>query len=109
MLATEKSSSRCLHGFTTWFRVADVLVAESLSPSYSAVIECEPAASVDLLRLATFPLSAADPSVVVPSRNTTCPVGLGPELATVAVKVIALPELEGFGLDARTVVVGYFV
>ena len=35
--------------------------------------------------MAMPPLNTADPSVVVPSRNFTLPVGVGPVLVTVAV------------------------
>ncbi len=46
------------------------------------------------------------PSCVVPSKNTTVPVGV-PEVreVTVAVNVTCWPELDGFGDDVSTVVV----
>ena len=71
------------------------------------MIGCVPTASVDLVILAVPPLNTAAPSVVVPSRNFTLPVGTGPVLVTCAVNVTACPNCEGFGLELRVVVVGY--
>src|SRR5712671_6674743 len=93
---------------TTWFTTDDVLFAEKSSPRYSAVIACVPTASLDFVSLATPPLTVAAPIEVAPSRNFTLPVGAGPALVTWAVKVTACPNCEGFGLEVRVVVVGYF-
>ena len=52
--------------------------------------------------------NAPDPIVFVPSRKVTLPVGEGVLLvvpATVAVKLTDWPTLDGFGVDARVVVV----
>jgi hypothetical protein len=72
------------------------------------VIECEPTASVDLVRAATPPLNVNDPMVVVPPRNTTLPVGAsGPDEVTVALKVTACPYADGFKLETSAVAVAY--
>jgi len=49
------------------------------------VIECDPAVSVDVLKVALPPLSVPVPSVVLPSLNVTVPVAA--EGVTVAVNV----------------------
>ena len=58
-----------------WVNTADVLVALFASPLYTAVIECDPAASEDTASAADPPLIVAVPNAVVPSRNCTVPVG----------------------------------
>jgi hypothetical protein len=72
---------------------ADVLPAKFALPLYFAVIECVPTASVDVVRVATPPLfNVPVPSVVVPSRNVTVPVGAPPMPGlTVAVHVNGIP------------------
>ncbi len=45
------------------------------------------------------------PRVVVPSLKVTVPVGVPPELVTVAVNVTDWPKTDGFALDVRAVVV----
>jgi len=47
--------------FTTWSNTDDVLLAETASPRYRAVIGCVPTASLDLASLATAPLSVTVP------------------------------------------------
>ena len=74
---------------------------------YSAVIECEPTASLDVVSVATPPLSVTDFISFVPSLNSTLPVGVGPADVTVAVKVTVWPSCEGFGLELSSVVVVY--
>ena len=72
---------------------AAVLPAKFALALYLAVIECAPAVSVDVVKLATpLPFSVPAPSVVVPSRKVTIPVGvpLLPGL-TVAVHVTGVP------------------
>lgn len=65
---------------------------------------CVPAVRVETANVATpLPLSVAEPSDVVPSRNETDPVGI-PVLVTVAVKVTVEPKFAGFGLAVRAVV-----
>ncbi len=59
---------------TVWVNTADVLVALLASPLYTAVTECDPAASVDTASAADPLLIVAVPSTVVPSRNCTVPV-----------------------------------
>jgi hypothetical protein len=53
------------------------------------VIEYEPTASLDVVRVATPPLIVSDPITFVPFLNSTLPVGVGPDEVTVAVKVTA--------------------
>lgn len=66
---------------------------------------CEPRASDEVENVAVPALSAALPSVVVPSRNDTEPVGAPELLLTVAVKVTDWPRMTGFAEEATTVVV----
>jgi len=75
--------------FTTWFKTADVLLLDTASPEYWAVIGCVPTARVELVSLATPLLNVADPIPSVPSLNTTLPVGIGPDDATLDIKVTA--------------------
>jgi hypothetical protein len=53
------------------------------------VIECDPAASVEVLNVVFPPLSVPVPSVVLPSLNVTVPVAA--EGVTVAVNVTDEP------------------
>ena len=63
-----------------------------------------------MVTVATPPvLTAAVPSVVVPFRKITDPVGDGPVLVTWAVKVTACPGLEGFGVELIAVVEVYLL
>ena len=58
--------------------------AKVASPPYCAVIECVPAASVEVAKVAEpEPFSVPGPSVVAPSRNITVPVGTFVPLAGV--------------------------
>ncbi len=70
---------------------AEALALKLPSPAYSAVIECEPAASAAVESVATpAPLSVPVPIVVAPSLNVTTPVATPVEGdcgVTVAVKV----------------------
>lgn len=71
---------------------AEVLPAKFALPLYLAVMECTPAVSIDVVKVATPLLFRVPvPSVVVPSRKTTVPVGVPPLPATVAVNVTAVP------------------
>ena len=71
-------------------------------PPYTAVMECDPAASVAMLRTAVPPLSALAPIVAAPSLNVTVPAAVPPkDWITVAVKVTVLPNVDGF-TDANT-------
>ena len=72
---------------------AEVLPARFALPSYLAVIECAPAVSIEVARVATPLLfSVPVPIVFVPSMKATVPVGvpLLPAM-TVAVHVTAVP------------------
>jgi hypothetical protein len=73
------------------------------------VIECCPTAKLDVVHVATpEPFSVPVPSVVEPSMNVTDPVGvLVPEAFSVtdAVNVTLAFRFDGFGFDARVVVV----
>jgi hypothetical protein len=71
------------------------------------VIECIPAKSVEVVNMVTAPLfSVPVPSVVVPSRKATVPVGVPEVLAViVAVNVTGAPlEAEGAELSNAAVV-----
>jgi hypothetical protein len=76
---------------------AEVLLAKFALPVYLAVIECVPTVSVEVVKLATAALfSVPVPSVAVPSRKVTIPVGV-PELVDVIVAV----NVSGLPLDAE--------
>ena len=62
---------------TPWVNNGDTLASLLLSPPYSAVIECEPVASDEVVIVATPLLSGAVPSTVTPSLKVTVPVGGG--------------------------------
>jgi len=64
--------------------------AKFASPPYAAVIECEPIARDEVVKLATPAERELGPSGVVPSRKLTLPVGVPDAELTVAVNVIAL-------------------
>jgi hypothetical protein len=83
---------------------AEVLPVKFASPPYTAVIECDPTASVDVVNVALPPLSVPVPSTLVPSLKVTIPVGV-PEVAglTVAVKVTAWPNTDGFAEETTDV------
>jgi hypothetical protein len=94
--------------FTVWFSAAEVLVMNVASPEYLAVTECEPAdRPVDAEKVAcAVASSVAVPSVDVPSRNVTLPVGVpGEVLVTAAVNVMAWPVVAGLAEDVTVVVV----
>ena len=78
--------------FTVWFKVADVLFADELSPPYVAVIECAPAVRVRVVKVVVpCALSEAVPSGAVPFLKLTVPVGVGPLEVTVALSVTGWP------------------
>src|ERR1044071_8674180 len=65
-------------------------------------MEWEPAASDEIAKAATPPLTVAVPSDVAPSRNCTVPVAdVG---ATVAVNVTDCPTTDGFADEASVTV-----
>ena len=84
-----------------------MLPALSASPTYTAVIECDPALRVEVRRFALpDPLSVALPIPVPLSRKLTVPVGWPFALAgTAAVKVTELPNTAGLPLVAKVTVV----
>ena len=79
-----------LSWFTTWVVAVEVLPRSLVSPPYMAVIGEEPTARLFVENVATPLLRVPVPSVVVPERNVTVPVGVpapGATTATVAVNV----------------------
>jgi hypothetical protein len=66
-------------------------------------MECEPAVSFEVEKLAAPPLRVTVPNVVVPSRNRTVPVAVAGE--TVALKVTDCLAFDGFRLEVIEVVV----
>jgi hypothetical protein len=71
------------------------------------VIECDPSASVEVLKVAIPLLRVPVPNVVLPSLKVTVPVAAEGE--TVAVKVTETPAADGFDDEVRvTVVVALF-
>jgi hypothetical protein len=66
----------------------DVDIAKFASPPYCAVIECIPAANVDVANVAEpEPFNVPGPKVVAPSRNVTVPVGTFVPLAGVTLAI----------------------
>ena len=66
-------------------------------------MESVPAASDAILNVALPPLSVPVPSVVAPFLNVTVPVGVPAPDETVAVKVTAVPYVDGFRDEATAV------
>jgi len=60
--------------------------------------------SVEVVKVATPPVSVPVPRVVAPSRNVTDPVGEPPAPVTVAVNVTDWPTSDGFTEEASAVV-----
>ena len=87
-------------GFTVCECEADVLPVKLALPEYTAVSECEPTASADVLIAAEPPETGAVPSDVAPSKNSTVPEGVpapGALTVTLAVSVVDCPNTVGFG------------
>lgn len=89
----------------------EVLTAKIELPLYFAVIEWVPIASEDVVKVATAEPGALElkfvvASEVVPSRNVTVPVGVPPELLTVAVNVTDWPPADGLAEETSAVAVG---
>ena len=81
------------------------------SPLYVAVIECAATANEEAVNVADpEELSESVPSVVVPSRKVTVPVGTPEpeEGLTVAVNVTACPKTEGLADEATATEVACF-
>jgi hypothetical protein len=71
------------------------------------VTEWEPVERFETERAATpLELSVDEPSVVLPSRNFTVPVGVPDDAVTVALKVTVWLRIEGFGDEVSEVDVG---
>ena len=77
-----------------------MLVIKSKSPSYTALTLVVPTARVEVVKVATPPVIGDCPSG---SNTTASPFGGAG--VTVAVKVTAWPEVEGFTEDVSVVVV----
>ena len=93
--------------FTVCVNTAEVLPLTLVSPLYTAVMECAPSASPEVLKVVhPLPLSVPVPSVVVPSLNVTLPVAApvaGASTLTVAVKVTGWPTSVGVWEEASAV------
>jgi len=92
---------------TTCFTGFEVLAPKFASPLYVATTASVPTPSPDVDKPATPPLSVPVPNKVEPCMNVTVsPFGGAPSLEfTVAVNSMACPYDDGFGADARVVVV----
>jgi hypothetical protein len=93
--------------FTTCVNAGEVLAAKLASPPYRAVMECEPAASVEVRSVASPPAPTVPvPMDVAPSKNVAVPV-MAPAVAdvTVAVNVTLAPVEDGFSEDVTAVAV----
>lgn len=84
-----------------------MLAAKCASPLYRAVMECECAASVALVKAAVLFVRATVPNVMEPSLKMTVPVGV-PDVEgwMVAVKVTARPYADGFAEETSDIEVG---
>lgn len=80
-------------------------VAEKfVSPLYTAVIESEPVAKDEVVKVAMPPESAPDPNSAVPLMKFMPPVGIPTVEPTVAVNVTGLCETAGLTLVVRVAV-----
>jgi hypothetical protein len=83
---------------TTWVSGEEVLAAKVPSPEYAAVIECEPAPSVEIDNCATPSTSELVPSEIAPSLNETDPEGVFDDVEigdTAASNATVSPAAEG--------------
>ena len=84
----------------------EVLAVKFASPLYFAVMECAPAARVEIVNCALLLESVADPNELVPSRKAIVPVALPPYAGTtLAVKVTDWPKAAGLALEETVAVV----
>ena len=90
-------------GLTTCARVLELLPSSLMSPPYTAEMLCEPPLNNDVVSVAVPELSVPVPRLVTPSKKVTVPVAV--DGATVAVKVMESPNVDGFSPDATTIVV----
>lgn len=108
-VAEPPGSTVCAPEFPTLksMRVSDKALlddpAKLAFPANMALMECWPAVSVEVLNAATPPLSAAEPSGVVPSTKLTVPVGVPAADVTLAEKVIVFWTSPGFASEERLV------
>src|SRR5262249_36756820 len=92
--------------FTVCVSAADMLPLKFGSPAYTAVVECEPTARLDVVNVAIPPGPMLPvPSAKAPSMNVTSPVGDAAPEVTVAEKVTDWPKAVGFTEAASVVVV----
>src|SRR5258707_3541594 len=96
-------------GFTNCVKAVSVVLPLKMpSLLYWAVMEWEPTASEDVVKVAWPDASVPVPMPVAPSENVTVPVGVGARshaALTVAVKVTDCPNTEGFADELNTVFV----
>ena len=85
------SDVEVLAAFTVWVRTGEVLPRMLPLPLYTAVIELDPAVSVEIVNVAFPALSVLVPSVEELFLKVTVPVGVPLDAVTVAVKVTDLP------------------
>ena len=84
----------------------EVLAVKFASPLYFAVMECEPAARVEIVNCALLLESVAEPRELAPSRKAIVPVALPPYAATtLAVRVTDWPKAAGLALEETVAVV----
>lgn len=92
--------------FTVCVNTPDVPPRLFALPAYTAVIECDPCASEEVVNVA-FPLpSDIVCKTVAPSLNVTEPAGVplpGGTAATVAVSVTDWPSFDGFNEEVNVV------
>ena len=95
----------------TWESTVEVLARLRVLPSYSAVMEWVPAASVVVLKVADpLALKVSTAMVAVPSLKETLPVGVGPVAGvTLAVKVTLAPAAAGLSEEDTVVEVAAFL
>ena len=84
--------------FTACVKTGEMLPVKFPLPGYTAVIECEPAASAEVVKVAWPLFNKWVPRVVPPSLKVTLPAGtpVPEDGETVAVNVTDCPRVEGF-------------
>jgi hypothetical protein len=88
---------------TVCVTTGEVLPLSLASPPYTAVIECEPPVSVEVLYVAFPTLSATVPRAVFPSMKVTDPVAASG--SPPAVKVTDDPYVDGLADEASVTLV----
>lgn len=79
---------------------------KSMEGTYAAVMLWVPADKVVALNEALPPERTAEPRRAAPSKKFTDPAGVPATETTLAVKMTDWPDWEGFGVEARSVLVG---